>query len=265
MLTLAKDSLRTDAVTITYNRQIARNYECDRKIEAKRLDDLVKLIFEHTSGEGRILDLGCGTGVFTTLLAGRLPMAVTGADNSEEMLAIARSKPEGRGIDWHKEDAVKLSYENESFDVVFMSNLLHHFNNPLDIIQQCARVLKPGGLLLNHFGALEDIIKDPDHKFFEKASELDVRRTPARIQMEYLLKSAGLTDIGSDKNTYKLCNSAAERVKMVESKYISVFHLMDQISFQRGLSRLRRYAESNQFDPWLREITVTTTFGIKPC
>lgn len=36
---------------------------------------------------------------------------------------------------------------------------------------------------------------------------------------------------------------------MVENKYISVFHMMDEMTFQRGLKELKRYAESSRFDP----------------
>ncbi|MDX1986048.1 MAG: methyltransferase domain-containing protein [Candidatus Obscuribacter sp.] len=270
MMAKARQSFSGDAVTIAYNKQIARNYDNERLIEPRRLDEIVKIAVDHTQrnrscdpGDVKVLDLGCGTGFFTIPLAQRLPFQFTGADRSEEMLEIARSKAAGKGIIWDAQEATRLSYESQSFDLIFMSNFLHHFMNPLDVIEQCVRVLKPGGLLINHYGALEDIIKDPDHRFFQQAIELDVRRTPARIQMEYLLKSAGMTDITSRKGTYRLCHSAQERVKMVENKYISVFHMMDEMTFQRGLKELKRYAENSRFDPWLREIVLTTTCGIK--
>lgn len=252
--------------TIAYSQNIARNFDLERKIEPARLDDIVRIMAKNDmvhDVKGRVLDLGCGTGFFTIPLAQRLPCQFTGADRSKAMLTCARDKKEGRDITWDIQEATHLSYESESFDVVFISNLLHHFMNPLDVIEQCARVLKPGGLLVNHYGALEDIIRDADHKFFPSAIELDVRRTPARIQMEYLFKSAGFEAVTSAKKTYKLCASAQERVKLVENKYISVFHMMNEMDFQRGLKEMRRYSEQNQFDPWLRELETTTTFGIK--
>lgn len=254
--------------TIAYSQTIARNFDLERKIEPARLDAILRVMAGNDMvhhEEGKVLDLGCGTGFFTIPLAQRLPCQFTGADRSKAMLSCARDKKEGRDLDinWDIQEATSLNYEAESFDVVFVSNLLHHFMNPLDVIEQCAKVLKPGGLLINHYGALEDIIKDADHKFFPAAVELDVRRTPARIQMEYLFKTAGFENIKSEKKTYKLCTSAQERVKLVENKYISVFHMMNEMDFQRGLKEMRRYSEQNQFDPWLRELETTTTFGIK--
>lgn len=257
---------KVSPATISYSEQIASSFELERKLDPKRLDDIIKLLTSHQmvhNPQGRLLDLGCGTGFFTIPLALRLPCRFTGADRSKEMLSIARAKKDGRFIDWEVQEATSLSYEAETFDVIFISNLLHHFMNPLDVVEQCARILKPGGLLINHYGALEDIIKDPDHKFFAAAVDLDVRRTPARIQMEYLFKTAGFSDVASQKNTYKLCGSAQERVKLVENRYISVFHMMNEMDYQRGLKELRRYAQTSQFDPWLKEIMTTTTIGVK--
>lgn len=265
MPSLAQAAPRIPAVTISYNGHLARSFEALRLKDPKKLSDLAYRIASKASvtNNMKLLDLGCGTGFYTLGLAQRLDAQVTGADVSEDMLKIAMAKPGADKIKWVKEDASKLSFENESFDVVFMSSLLHHFDNPLDILEQCMRVLRPGGLLINQYGALEDILCDPDHKFFPDAVEVDVRRTPARLQLEYLFSSIGLSQVNSEKATYKLCGTAQERVDLVAEKYISVFHLINEMSFQRGLKELRAYAAANSFDPWLRELKITTTTGMK--
>lgn len=272
MATVAKSintalNSKNTQVTIAYSDQIARSFEEGRKDpDPVRVEHIARLINNHvnSSKTSKLLDLGCGTGFFTIPLSERLNCRITGVDRSVEMLEVARAKTgQAKSIEWLVQDAAAMSFDNETFDVVFMSNFLHHFNNPLDVIEQCIRVLKPGGLLINHYGALEDIINDPDHKFFGEAIDFDVRRVPARIQMEYLFKTALLKDVQSQKKTFKLCNNSQERLKLVENKYVSVLHMVSEISYQRGLKEMRKYAAANQFDPWLRELTVTTTFGVK--
>jgi len=68
----------------------------------------------------KILDLGCGTGRHSIELAKR-GYQITGADLSENMLSKAREKAKklNLDIDFHQQDARKLSY-NQEFDVIIM-------------------------------------------------------------------------------------------------------------------------------------------------
>ncbi len=94
---------KNSAVTIAYGHQVARRYEDGRKdLEPARLEHLARIIHNHThdlmsdnktdTAQGKMLDLGCGTGVFTVPLSERLNLKVTGADSSSDMLEIARAK-----------------------------------------------------------------------------------------------------------------------------------------------------------------------------
>lgn len=58
-------------------------------------------------GASRVLDLGCGTGTFACLLAGR-GLEVTGVDPAEASLRVARRKREAGGVRWVCGDARSL-------------------------------------------------------------------------------------------------------------------------------------------------------------
>ncbi len=99
-----------------------------------------------------VLDLGCGTGTLTILIKQVHPEAqVTGLDGDPEVLAIARAKARQMGVEitWEKGLAYSLPYEDNSFDRVLSSLVLHHLNGD----QKCRafpeilRVLRPGGEL----------------------------------------------------------------------------------------------------------------------
>lgn len=211
----------------------------------------------------KLLDLGCGTGLFTIPLAKQLGYQTTGADCSTAMLNFASHKPSGDLVRWDRQEATALNYDDESFDVVFMSNLLDLIKSPHDVVRECSRVLKPGGVLVYHFGALEDILSDPEHKFFPETVELDHMRTPARKQVETWFRQADLKDVASDRDTYRLWKTAQERLSYVEEKSNVVLHMLTFDAFNKGLSKMRSYVASNPMDPWLRELTVTTTYGQK--
>ncbi|GLX86441.1 biotin synthesis protein BioC [Thalassotalea loyana] len=93
-----------------------------------------------------VLDLGCGTGFFSDILATRFE-TVIGLDLSKDMLAYTS---ENRNQDIHlvNANAMSLPFLDNSLDVVY-SNLVIQWCNPLiDLLNEIKRVLKPGGLFI---------------------------------------------------------------------------------------------------------------------
>ena len=69
------------------------------------------------------------------------------------MLSKARSKLGTTRVKWDVQDASSLSYDDRSFDAVFMSHLLHHVDELVRVVEECHRVLKSGGMIMNRYGA----------------------------------------------------------------------------------------------------------------
>ena len=84
--------------------------------------------------DSKILDVGCGSGFFTYYLAKKYQ--VIGLDFSEKMLALNPHK------NLIKASAYQIPFKNNSFDLVFCSNLLHHLNHPLKALKEMNRVAK---------------------------------------------------------------------------------------------------------------------------
>lgn len=143
-----------DAARVSYNR-MSRWYDIIAGSTEKKYRDwgLEKLAAQ--PGE-TILEIGFGTGHCLVSLANAVGMKgrVTGLDISDGMLAIARERLQeqrlNERVSLHLGDAANLSFiEANSLDGVFMSFTLELFDNP-DIpcvLQECHRVLKPGGRL----------------------------------------------------------------------------------------------------------------------
>ncbi|MEO7239168.1 MAG: methyltransferase domain-containing protein [Gemmatimonadales bacterium] len=100
---------------------------------------------------GRLLDVGCGTGVRTHALA-RRGMQVDGIDFSARQLDLARSlaNSEGvRGMEFFQRDLVRDDWcgRHRQYDSVFINALLHHLtSDELDLVFDRLRVcVKPGG------------------------------------------------------------------------------------------------------------------------
>jgi len=105
---------------------------------------------ENVQKPARILDVGCGGG----LVAAPLAVAgfdVKGIDHSGGAVAAAREHAPGEvSLTYSTGDAYVLDEPGESFDAVLLLDILEHLEEPARAIQQAARVLKPGGLLVFH-------------------------------------------------------------------------------------------------------------------
>ncbi len=97
----------------------------------------------------RILEAGCGTGIFTLPLADR-GAAVVGLDRSAAMLARARGKArDARGaLAWLQGDVTALPFPPESFDGALCLLALEFISSRETALQELARVLRPDGFLV---------------------------------------------------------------------------------------------------------------------
>jgi ubiquinone/menaquinone biosynthesis C-methylase UbiE len=99
----------------------------------------------------QILDVGCGTGVFTSKLRSALPrVEVCGVDLVSEMLRRGRSR-------WQLDrahvlpvrgDSERLPFRSGSFDIVTCANSFHHYPHQARAVAEMRRVLRPGGRLM---------------------------------------------------------------------------------------------------------------------
>lgn len=106
---------------------------------------------------GRILEAGTGKGYFTMALA-REGFDFISFDISEEEQKFARLNLMYYGLEGHVQfhisDAGCLPYEDESFDVIFAINMVHHLDSADKVVEEFARVIAPSGkMILSDFNA----------------------------------------------------------------------------------------------------------------
>jgi SAM-dependent methyltransferase len=102
-------------------------------------------------GSLRILDVGCATGRLLDHLAQAGATRLAGADLAPNILKVAATKLAQRrvSVDLRVADAEdRLPWDDDSFDAVTLTGVLHHFFRPRDAIAEIRRVLGPGGRLL---------------------------------------------------------------------------------------------------------------------
>jgi len=139
-----------------------------------------------------ILDIGAGLGessVYFALLGARVTMV----DISPEMVALAGRLAEKHGV---KINAIVMSAENlpfpdESFDIVYIANTLHHIHDRSHMLQQIRRVLKRGG----RFVSWDPIAYNPVINVYRRMAtmnrtedETPLRRADLKMVRQYFQK-----------------------------------------------------------------------------
>lgn len=142
----------------TYWSRFSEDYEeKQQNVVRKELLSLTREEMLKESDLGKVLELGCGTGLYTEILLKNSKIVVA-TDFSDEMVATAKQK---RGnlqkVEFKRANALNLDFENESFDTVFMANLIHIIGNAEKVIQESKRVLKSGGCLIITSFAIDDM------------------------------------------------------------------------------------------------------------
>ena len=96
-----------------------------------------------------VLDVGCGEGCISELLA-RRGCNVWGVDRSAEAVKTAAecAVENGLAIDYRVGSAEKLPYEDATFEVVVCIDVLEHVTDVPKVVREMARVLMPGGFFL---------------------------------------------------------------------------------------------------------------------
>lgn len=147
-------------------------------------------ILERIPQKGTLLDVGCGAGFLTNRMALE-GFQVTGVDLSQESLAVAGRYDKTKAVRYVQADACHLPFPSESFDVVTTLDFLEHVPNPSDVIKECARVLRPGGMFFYHTFNRNPLA----HLVVIKLVEKLVNNTPANMHViELFIKPSELLD-----------------------------------------------------------------------
>ena len=114
--------------------------------------EYIKKLVSRGFSTGKIMDVGCGFGGLNIVLAHRfVDSEIVGIDLSDPLLRLANQSAQAAGLDdrvtFEKADVHQIPYDDDSFDVVINTNMVHLVNDPVQMLNEIERILVPDGCL----------------------------------------------------------------------------------------------------------------------
>lgn len=226
-----------DAIAKTYDRRYLEN-------DYSGVEEAL-IAFLGLRLDGRVLEVGCGTGHWLRLLAER-GISAAGLDASAQMLMCARTQAPGAALVRGLADC--LPWANRSFDRLYCINALHHFRDKVAFLREARRVLLSGGQMMTigldpHTGVDRWYI----YEYFEPVLEIDRRRYPATSQIRAWMLALGFTDCVTQEVQHlpvRLSARAALERGRLDKHVASQLSVLTDDEYQRGINRVRSALES---------------------
>jgi ubiquinone/menaquinone biosynthesis C-methylase UbiE len=224
--------------------EIATTYDKARALAPETLrlwQDLLSVHIERAE-MSLVIDLGCGTGRFSELLAAHFGVQVIGIDPSQTMLDQARRKPTTANVIYRKGSAEALPLPDCCADLAFMSMVYHHLSDPTAVARECHRVLRQGGYACIRNGTRESDF--PHRHFFPALEVLIDSDLPARGDIESVFTTGGFALLVHQVVTQV---TAPDWPTFIEKSALRADSFLARLSdddFRQGMAALRTHGEA---------------------
>jgi SAM-dependent methyltransferase len=179
-----------------------------------------------------VLEVGCATANYLSAVARETGCACWGVEQSEQM----RTHAANGSFTILAGDAEHLQFANDTFDLVYSVDVIHHLGNRDEYFREVARVLRPGGRVCTVTDSEDDIRgRRPLSVYFPETVAIDVARYPSTRELDAAITAAGLTRDG-------LLSIAAPHLVRDIAPYrdraYSCLHLIGEEAHREGLRRM---------------------------
>ena len=221
---------------------LSQDYDLTRDINI----DTLKHILSKTdfNPDTKILDFGCGTGNYTCAVKKLTNAIVYGIEPSDGMREKAISKK--MDIIFLKGDHTKIPVDDNSIDLLYMTDVIHHVPDLRSMFNEFFRVVKSDGLICILTESHKQIESRFWSAYFPSTVTAEHNRYPDIDVITSAATECGLIPdvIDTTDHPYQM-QITLEFVNLVENKGFSMFRLISDTDFDNGLIALKLDFEKN--------------------
>jgi ubiquinone/menaquinone biosynthesis C-methylase UbiE len=213
----------------------------ENRHDIKRKDLVMSLLEPIIKDGDRILDLGCGVGAYSHDISKKNKNIIS-LDNSYNALKFGREYYKIRYP--IQSTALKLPFKNDSFNIVFMVEVIEHIENQDELFSELNRILRPSGVLLITTSPIKSFVLFPIIQRIRGNKWLHKVITPFDVSGEKHVAIQHPKDI--------INRLSKQGFKIIEKRYWNAFHMSYFLSKTnlRFMQKIQKF--SDIFDSYIK-------------
>jgi ubiquinone/menaquinone biosynthesis C-methylase UbiE len=217
--------------------------------------------FGSLGSDSWVLDLGCGTGLYTEGIAEKTSASMCGLDPAVGMLAQARMK--STSVHWFNAVGENLPLRPGVFDCVFSSQVWHHITDKQGTAHECGRVLKGDRVVIIRTISHEQLREKVVFTYFPEILENQLRVYPSIEDFSRYFRNAGFSSTEYYAYGLERYQASSEFIEVAQKKLWSMFRPISTEGLERGVEELRRFERENPGQKIRNDETITLVVARK--
>jgi ubiquinone/menaquinone biosynthesis C-methylase UbiE len=186
-------------------------------------------LLPHLQPSHKILDLGCGPGTITTDLALLVPEgSATGIDFSPSVIEQAQASATEKGISnvhFQVGNVQALEFADDTFDVAYCHQVLQHVADPIGMLREMWRIVKPGGIV---------VARESDFKIMTWYPDVPALREYMEFYPRLVVRNGGDSEAGRKLHVWAQ-NAGIEKSKVECSSSNWLFTKEEDVKWWSGM------------------------------
>jgi ubiquinone/menaquinone biosynthesis C-methylase UbiE len=247
---------------IDYDGRMSAGYEFGRALSPEAASTWATIVapFVQPASSARILDLGAGTGRFSTLFARVFGAQVIGIEPSKGMLTVANAGAKPRNLAYAAGTAECIPLRSQSCDLAWLSHVWHHIRDHRECGSELRRIVSRGGHVLVR-GSFGDQLDGFPTLFRYWPATRDICQQLPTIQQTVRVFEANGFALAEHRRVQQMtCASLGAFALRTQLRADTALALISDTEFREGQAAIEQSAAQERLSPPVVEVIELLVF-----
>jgi ubiquinone/menaquinone biosynthesis C-methylase UbiE len=223
--------------------KIANEYDKGRQSENIKLWGEETKRLAGLNNDSLVLDLGCGTGLYTLGIGAEADCKMLGMDPVPSMLGQARGK--SKDVHWFNGIGEWLPLRTQILDCIFSSQVWHHIEDKQGTANECSRTLKLGKTVIIRTIGHSQLHKKVVFRYFPEIKQNQLNVYPSNEKFTEYFTKASFETVDFYEYSEERYQTVEEFVEIAEKKLWSMFRPISENGLRKGIAELLANKKDN--------------------